>query len=216
MSAGELVKFWSSLGADTIHPSDISSLHANRFEHRLVPLPWAGPINTASVFVLMLNPGLSPEDIPYENSRAEFVKALRQNLGGELPYLYFVRGFEDHPGHRWARGTFGWDLNASDAENFCVLQLVAYHLINGDPARAIAGKLPSSLAIQKFVRQSVLPRARRGEVALIVARSSALWGFSVEREDQNVLIYNSAEARRAYLTAGSRGGALLRQRLARG
>ncbi|KAF0120677.1 MAG: hypothetical protein FD152_4074 [Xanthobacteraceae bacterium] len=185
MSAGELVQFWSLLGENNVHPCDIAILPSNQFEIRLAPVPWAGPINTASTFILMLNPGVSSEDVPYENSRAEFARALRQNLAGDLPYLYFIRGFEDHPGHRWARGTFGWDLKASDA------------------------------AIQKFVRHSLLPRARRGEVALIVARSSALWGFSGEREDQNVLIYQGSETRRAYVTSGSRGGALLRQRLAR-
>ncbi len=215
MSAGELVQFWSLLGENNVHPCDIAILPSNQFEIRLAPVPWAGPINTASTFILMLNPGVSSEDVPYENSRAEFARALRQNLAGDLPYLYFIRGFEDHPGHRWARGTFGWDLKASDAASFCVLQLVAYHSVDGNPARALDGKLPSSLAIQKFVRHSLLPRARRGEVALIVARSSALWGFSGEREDQNVLIYQGSETRRAYVTSGSRGGALLRQRLAR-
>jgi hypothetical protein len=215
MSAAELVQFWSSLGGENIHPSDVSVLPSNQFETRLAPVPWAGPINTASVFILMLNPGLSPEDIPYESGRGAFVNALRLNLSGDLPYLYFIRGYEEHPGHRWARGTFGWDLTTSDADKFCALQLVPYHSSGGEVARKIASRLPSSLAVQQFVRHSVLPRARRGEIGLVVARSSALWGLTGEREDQNVLIYQGAEPRRAYMTPGSRGGALLRRWLAR-
>jgi len=211
-TANDLTEFWSSARGAFVHPKDQPLVSCSEFAVRLHPVPWAGPLS-ASVFLLFLNPGLDPDDEGYEKDRPDFLKALRDNLSGREPYLYLQDRFYDHPGYRWARRTFGDDIDQIDLEKICVLQLVPYHSEKGAAARRIAPKLRSSQIVRDFVRTTIIPRAKAKEISIIVARSSKLWEVSDTSLSGNIVIYEGAEPRRAFQTPKSRGGALLRQAL---
>lgn len=208
----DLIDFWARANGAFVHPADQEHIRPGDFATGLHPVPWVGPLS-ARVFVLFLNPGLAPEDKRYEEENPEFVQALRNNLGGLSPYLYMQNRFSGHSGYGWARQTFGADLGERHSEMFCVLQLVPYHSCKGAAARKIAEQLPSSKRIRRFAQESLLPRAQKGEIGLVVARSWKLWQLPKEPEIPNVVIYERSEPRRAFQTRNSRGGKLLRQML---
>lgn len=209
MTADELVTFWSELGTSKVHPEDCGYLSGG-FATDLYPVPWTGPLKHAEVYFLYLNPGRAGDEAAYEAKNPAFVDALSANLRGDRPYLYLSEQFNDHPGARWTRTTFGGDIDGRYAGRICVLQLVPYHSEKGGVARAAAPRLTSSKMIRRFVRHALIPKAHAGEIGLVVARSSRLWGIGPEEQRGSVLIYDGAECRRAYQTPGSRGGKLLR------
>lgn len=209
-SVDDLVGFWSRLGDASVHPDDVQHVSADSFALDLHPVPWAGSLRHAKVYILFLNPGLS-EDDRIEEARPAFGAALRANLSGDRPYLYLMKEHSTHPGFRWARQTFGPDIVETDAPDICVIQLVPYHSKEGAVATKAAKDLPSSRMVQRFVQDALLRRVRSGDAALIVARSAKLWG--VTAEEPGVVVYGGAEPRRAFQTSGSRGGKLLRKML---
>lgn len=209
-SVDDLIAFWSRLGDAHVHPDDAQWVTAAGFAVDLHPVPWAGSLGGAKTYFLFLNPGLSADD-QVEEARPAFKAALRTNLAGDRPYLYLQEKHATHPGHRWARQTFGPDITEAAAAHICMLQLVPYHSEKGAVASKVAPTLPSSLAIRRFVHEAVLPRVRAGKAGLVVARSARLWG--VTEEEPSVVVYGGAEPRRAFQTRGSRGGKLLRHML---
>jgi hypothetical protein len=213
MTANEMVEYWSSIGSEMVHADDKPYLRADKFQTQLYPVPWAGPILSADVFLLFLNPGYVSHEDEYEK-QPKLARLLRDNLKGDQPYFYLQEEFRNHPGYDWAHRTFG-DGIKEYLSRICVLQLVAYHSTDGGEARKVAASLPSSKKTIKFVQDSVLARARLGKVGLVIARSSSLWGLDRVHEEKNIIIYRGGECRRAYQTPASRGGELIRQILAR-
>ena len=210
MTADELVDFWKEAGASTVHPSDKAHV-GNHFATDLRPVPWAGPLKAAKVFFLFLNPGLTDQDTCCEAVNAEFLATLQENLLGMQPYFYLLERFSDHPGYRWAKRIFGAGISEQHTQDICVLQLVPYHSRYGSLAKAVAPRLPSTTAIRGFVLDFLLPRARAGEIGIVVARSRKLWGLGDESEGGTLVIYTGWECRSAFQTANSRGGKLARR-----
>lgn len=206
----DFVNFWSALGSSKVHPDDRLFMRAGDFATDLYPQPWVGPVRNARVYVLLLNPGLSPHDRAHER-RVAFSEAVRFNLSGRGPYLYLLERFKDHPGGRWARKVFGKDIVEAHCDQMCVVQLVPYHSKEGQVARSIAPTLPSSAAAIRFLHSWLLPEARARRIGLIVARASGLWGVADEVEGRHVVIYRGAECRGAFQTPKTRGGQLLRR-----
>lgn len=192
-----------------VHADDKAHLRRDQFQTQLYPVPWAGPILSADVFLLFLNPGYVSREDEYEK-QPELARLLRDNLKGDQPYFYLLEEFRNHPGYDWARRTFGEGIK-EHLSRICVLQLVAYHSTDGSAARKMATSLPSSKKMIKFVQNSLLASARSGKVGLVVARSSNLWGLDLVNEGKNIVIYRGGECRRAYQTPASRGGKLIQQ-----
>lgn len=211
-NADDLIAYWSLLGTASVHPDDRAHIDGGQFATTLAPVPWAGPLKTAKAYLLFLNPGLSTADESYETDNAAFSRTLDANLRqGTQPYFYLREDFSDHSGHAWARATFGPDIGENRADRFCVVQLVPYHSKEGAIARRIAPRLPSSNAVRRFVGDWLVPRARAGEIGLIVARSARLWKIDAAAETDTLIVYRGWECRRALQTANTRGGRLLRK-----
>ncbi len=69
----------------------------------LLPLPFAGNLEAASIFILMLNPGLSAGDYFAEQKVLEFknahIRSLRQeNADDDFPFIFLNPDFAWHPG----------------------------------------------------------------------------------------------------------------------
>jgi hypothetical protein len=209
ITAAKLVEYWSRTAENNIHPDDAGQIRG-QFKTDLLPMPWLGPVQSARVFLLFLNPGIAGEnDIQYEQEGSEQQLSLTKNLLGQSPYLFFQSEFVDHPGRRWAERVFGSDLAAA-ADKFCVLQLVAYRSKKGAEARRIAAKLPSTQMARRFVAETLLPRAARGEIGVVVARSAKLWGCQ-DSAEANVVVYRGWQTRSAFQTAATDGGKLIRR-----
>lgn len=197
----------------------------------LLPVPYTGDLVGAKIYILMLNPGFSPADYYAESHSAEFREAMigniRQDRVGEYPFLYLDPRFAWHPGFTYWHSRLQWlvsDLTSRDgvayhaalaklARSICAIELVPYHSATFGLSERVIQKLESVWLAKDFVRESVVPRAQAGEVALVVTRSASLWGFSATDENENIVVYNRFETRRANLGRRSRGGRVMARRL---
>ena len=210
----ELMSFWAECDRRNVHPRDAPFVSAERFALDLLPQPWVGPLLTADIFVLLLNPGHSGEEADYERRRPDFRDALNATRAGRQRHVFLDPRFSDHPGAAWTSRVLGRAIAPLLAERLCMIELVPYHSRQGAVATAVADRLPSSRRIRDWVEHDLRPRAERGEVALIVPRAARRWGFESGSASGSVTVYDAARARGAYMTPGTPGGDLIAQRLA--
>ena len=86
-------------------PGDIR-LHLN-----LIPIPFVGDLARARIVVLLLNPGLEPDDYFAEFTVPGFRDRLLDNLRQEFknpryPFVYLDPALSWHSGYRWWHGKF--------------------------------------------------------------------------------------------------------------
>jgi hypothetical protein len=183
----------------------------------LLPQPYIGNISQATVFILMLNPGLHSGDYYAENDpkfRKLLLKNIRQeNLDPEYPFIYLNPAFSWHPGFEYFHTRFRFLAQELEpkvgsyqkalsvlAQNIACLELLPYHSPSFGSV-SLLGKLPSTIAMLKFAKEELSGRAKRNEVLLIVTRSVRYWGLS---EHENIILYKGSEPRSGYLTSKSR------------
>jgi hypothetical protein len=194
----------------------------HRFHIGLLPQPFHGRPATARIYVLMLNPGFSPDDYIWEYGNEPFRNSLIEQYRGGSPFLFLDPRFKLHPGYSyWYTGrqlaqltqriagclglTYDETLSVI-AQEFAALQLVPYHSSRFDATASLLNSLRSVQLARRFVSEYVLPRARKGECVIIVARGNWAWNLQPE---ENVVVYENPEYRSALLGPATRGGAAI-------
>lgn len=196
----------------------------------LLPIPYVGNLQRASVFILTLNPGLSPIDYYCQQHNKPFTEALIRNLCQEnaddpYPFIFLNPRFSWHSGFDYWHGRLrdiaqmvARKKNKDHrsglqylAQKVCVLELVPYHSRSFGLSRSILDSLESVRLMVDYVREVVVPRAQSGEVAVVVTRKAHYWGLT--EDGQNVVIYQRSETRGAHLSLNSRGGELIARHL---
>ena len=203
-----------------------------RLHPSLVPVPFMGDMRNASIYILMLNPGLGPADY-FEYEVPGFRKALIANLRqakitGVMPFVFLDPQFAWYGGFRYwhqklkgvieelakSRGISLADARATLGRKLAVVQLVPYHSAAFGLSPKALKELPSVRLAQDFVWQTVSDRVRDRKAIVIVARQVKTWDPCLPddiKEDCGVIRYTSSEARGASLGPNSRGGcAILR------
>jgi hypothetical protein len=191
------------------------------FHVGLVPVPYAGNLKTASVFILMLNPGYKPSNY-FEERHKDYVSAIKnnlyqRNLDRKYPFLYL------DPRFSWVDGFQYWEnkfyplarmlgdrkkkISYQNAlkrlsQSIATLELVPYHSRSFNKGSLIK-KLPSSLAMIDFVSNVILPRVKKGKAIIIATRGARYWDLP---EHPNIVVYNGSEARGSSFSLNSRGG----------
>jgi hypothetical protein len=185
-----------------------------------LPQPFFGNPLKARVVVLTLNPGVGPHDYYGEYGDPPLRRALlasyrQPNRHGSFMWL--------DPKHSWHGGFFywngrlrgtirklahRWNIPHSAALRrfaclFACVELFPYHSARFGIPDSILESLPSVRLARSFAREVLVPRARRRECLLIVARSAERWHIS---KAPNVIVYRGTETRAAFLTPESRGG----------
>jgi hypothetical protein len=192
----------------------------------LCPVPFVGSPLKATVFILMLNPGLSPGDY-FAEEEDDFRTALQTNLKGESDFLFLDPRFAWHPGFYYWHGKLasvvrrvaterGISYRAAlgrAAAQICVLQLVPYHSNAFGLSDRVVRQMRSPGLAKRFVHDQVLPRALRGEATVIVTRKVQHWGLE---SDSGAVLYEGNETRAAHLTEDSRGGRRILEFLLKG
>lgn len=190
-----------------------------RLHTGLVPIPFLGDLARADIFLLMLNPGLSPGDYFAEERFPEYRDLLLSNLHQmsvrRLPFLDPELSW--HPGGGYWLGKLGGLAEALQSEtrsfkkalrllasHIAILELVPYH----SPQFGLPGKLVDSLEsvrlMLEFVHDYLAPQAARDEALLIVTRQVKRWGL--DETSKNVVMYTPSQARAGHLTPASPGG----------
>jgi hypothetical protein len=190
----------------------------------LLPGPYSGNLAKARIFILLLNPGLSPLDYYAEQKRSvrtAIIADIRQKKGRyPFPSLdpnfswlggarYWRPRLDDHV--RQLQKVNGGDYRKALAQlskSICILQLVPYHSpAFGLPGR-IVDQLGSTKAVRKFVHEVILPEAKQNRALVIVTRKAKKWGL---RKSKNVVVYQGPESRGGFISFGSRGGKAMRR-----
>lgn len=166
--------------------SDDKRLHLG-----LTPVPFVGDMLNASVYILMLNPGLGPGDY-FEYRVPRLRKALLANLRqkhkvGVMPFVFLDPQFAWHDGFGyWDRKLKGVmealatskDISLADARSMlgrklAVVQLVPYHSAVSN--QKALEQLPSVPLAKDFVRKTVARRVRARDAIAIVTRQVKEW-----------------------------------------
>ena len=193
-----------------------------RFHVGLLPQPYHGDLARASVFLLMLNPGLGPADYFSEFCVPEYRRALVDNLlqsqGRRFPLIFLDPSFAWHSGARFFRGKLNWLVHdlahqrglaylealSVAASSICCLELVPYHSTSFKADRLLK-ELPSVQAIKQFAIETL---EERRETLFIVTRQISQWGLL---PSDRVVAYGSSESRAAHLSRDTAGGKALLQ-----
>jgi len=223
-----LTDFWRALPNEPphLHPADAAevaragiSLESHGVFANLLPQPWVGPIKTAHAFLLQLNPGFSGPEVEIERSNRDFREALRENLEGELPNLFLDNRFSSHPGRRWVESHLrGVASNRWLASSVAQLEIFPYHsksFVMSGRVKRILLDLPSVRTMKRWARDILIPAAMRDQIAIVVQRSSKVWGFTPDHESKSIVIYRGAECQGGWITSNTRGGQLLIRCVAR-
>lgn len=189
----------------------------------LLPMPFVGNLRTASIFLLMLNPGARPHDFFGESEVPEY----RNELFATLHQEDGIEGLLD-PRFAW-HGRYGyWESKlsklfvrlASNGETYgaarhrvsakiAALELVPYHSTRYALPDHLLRRLKSVELMRSYVSDVIVPRARAGDALVIVGRAANKWGAFPR--STNIVTYSGPAARSAHLTPDSLGGkAMLR------
>ena len=179
----------------------------SRLRHNLpagrIPEPWAGRPDGAKIFFLTFNPGHVDVPDAYGPGWRGYAAAMLQGTAPPLDQM------DDNPaGRRWTRRVYGRFTRV--IETFCNLRLVAYPSRDQQALGQITvlyDELPSTRAMKKAVHDELAPRARAGEIMLLVMRSSSQWGFGrVEEDVWDGNLFISRPVRSVSISPGSRVG----------
>ncbi len=200
-----------------------TSLHVG-----LLPIPYVGNLQKASIFILMLNPGLSPGDYFAEHTCEQFREAqlrnlLQKNGNDDFPFFGLDPRFAWHPGFEYWQGKFDNIAQALVeeknftyvealkclAQNIACLELMPYHS-KSFGAGSLLKRLPSTKFMYDYVHDILVPKAKRNQTTIIATRSVRNWNLP---KHKNIIVYESGEARSAHLTLKSRGGKAIARHL---
>lgn len=194
----------------------------------LLPMPFAGNLENASIFILMLNPGLSAGDYFAEQRVAEFrnahVRGLRQeNADDEFPFIFLNPDFAWHPGFGYWQKKFHNIIDEIRkqqkvsyqkamsilSKKLACLELMPYHS-KSFGAGSLLNKLPSVKLMRNYVQDVVIPKAMSDKAIVIATRQIKMWQLP---EHKNIVMYKGGETRSAHLTISSRGGQAIAKKL---
>lgn len=196
----------------------------------LIPVPFMGNVREASIYVLMLNPGLSLGHY-FEHKAPSFRDALIANLRQER--LEGIKSFPImDPQFAWHSGFNYWHqrlgrviklladhkgmsfIQAREelASKLAVIQLVPYRSATFGHRELLEepkyGGLHSVKLVKDFVQSKVADRVSNREAIVIIARQVKTWEkfLPAGLPQKRVVRYNSHEARGAWLGPRTKGG----------
>jgi len=174
-----LFKFWEGVSPGTkVHPRDKAVLEAHG-KHNLnldcLPNPFYGPLRTAPIVLLYLNPGLSQRDLSEAETEEGRQFYWRQRQGNE-PLRSQINLKKKS---WWVSRTkrFGVDPEYL-RHKLAVLELCAYHSKTFSDG-SLLPKLPSSRVAINWATSHLFAQARSQERVVICLRSAKRWGLTI-------------------------------------
>jgi hypothetical protein len=181
-----IFEFWQGVPGDAkVHPEDravfgrISSDadQGHGFNLNCLPSPFAGPLRTAPVVMLYLNPGLAPQDEQEADDPSAQERQFKQRQGdAALP------GEEDYASawKWWSERTKRFGELSQFRDRIAFLNIAPYHSTDfRDPAMLAA--LPSCRAAIDWAQTVLFPQAEAGNRLVLCMRSAQVWGLGRKR-----------------------------------
>jgi hypothetical protein len=201
---------------------DFGAAGDSRLHVGLLPHPFCGDLRRASIYILMLNPGLGATDYFGEYEMPAYRNALLAMLRQDFPlggttFLYLDPQYAWHGGFAWWHGKLAavvgqlakeWAVPFAEArarlgQKIASIELLPYHSASFRDSGGWLRELHSVALARAFVHEVVVPRVERGEAVAIVTRQAAVWNLP---DHPGVIRYSGYEARAAHLSPGSPGG----------
>src|SRR5580698_5126163 len=190
-----------------------------KFHFGLLPVPYCGNLNTASIYILMLNPGLGSGDYYAEYEGRDFKDVLLENLK-QTSQSYF---FPLDPKFSWTGAFMYWHkklegliaemTGGSFHENrdllrkeIASLEIFPYHSRKFKAPEYLLWGLPSAILARDYVKNTILDKVKSGDAILIAARGAKFWDIQEKNKDKIIIYAGSGEAQSAHLSPKSRGG----------
>ena len=178
-----LFKFWEGVSPSTkVHPKDATVFEENgkhNFKLDCLPNPYYGPLKTAPIVLLYLNPGFSDKDYAESQTEEGGQFYWRQRQGNEP--LRSQINLKDKSW--WVSRTK--HLN-SDPEylrhKLAVLELCAYHSKSFSDG-AMLSKLPSCQVAMNWAVSHLFVQARARKRVVICMRATKRWGLTSGNHD---------------------------------
>jgi hypothetical protein len=245
----ELIEYWRELDENKkplIHPDDSAILEADYFNGKtyddyiksdyfgtdksvfhlgLLPVPYVGDIENATIYILLLNPGFSILNYFEETFNRQLKKVMLKNLfqtdlDSDFPFFYL------NPKYHWTGGGQYWSNKLDSilqhtskelgltyydslkllSKKLAVLELVPYHSNSYNLKKRIFEQIESKNRMINFTHTYLKKKLENNTACALITRKSQEWNFMPTK---NVMIYSAQEARSAHITMNTRGGHLL-------
>ena len=183
------------------------------------------------MYILLLNPGLGPQDYYGEFEvplyRDALLRSLKQSFSGDaIPFLFLDPRFAWNGGFDWWHGKLAgvidylamqWKLSFSDTRRrlgkvLASIELFPYHSASFKDSGRWLNTLSSVALARAFAKETIVRRVVAGEAIAIVTRRVADWNLP---DMPGIVTYTPAQARGAHLTPDSPGGRAIIRHLLR-
>lgn len=197
----------------------------------LLPVPYSGDLENAKIYVLMINPGLGDLDYVAEKRFVDYREALHQSrrqsnqlLKSRYPMMFLDPRFSwTGGGQYWIKKLRHFIIQQRESQNcsmadamshlskrICCIEYLPYHSVKFKNGKLLHS-LKSTRLIWEFVHKDIVPRAKRGEVGIIV-RGQQYWQIPEDRkkreEKRNVVVMKGAHAIGAHMGIETEAGKL--------
>jgi hypothetical protein len=177
--ADDIFQFWDQVGPSAfVHPLDEAVFRrlgpkGHGFFPAGCPGNFMGPLKTASVVLLYMSAGLSPEYVALASSPKGRQYLCERRKGQQpLPDITMPGG------SWWLERTKCFEVPASTiASNVAFLNISAYQSKTMQNPELLAA-LPSSRACIDWVQEKLFPEAEQGKKIVICLRAAKFWGLS--------------------------------------
>lgn len=186
-ASADPIAFWDGIPADARwHPADRLVLERSPHSLKLcaLPNPFFGPLATAPVALLYLNPAFNDEHERDAGCPEKHAYYLRQRSGnGLLPTSSDLKSTHD-----WLAGKIAQFGRASDErfapdqlrDRLAVVNLCAYRSVSFSDRHMLAA-LPSSRVILDWAQATLFPQAEREERVVVCLRAAKYWGLGGDK-----------------------------------
>jgi hypothetical protein len=177
ITTNDILQFWTRATDLQVHPDDSVALntHTHNFELRCLVGPWWGPIRTAPIVLLFLNPKLGNNGAEINEAQTPAMREkIIANLRGDAP----LPDFENWTGRKWAEShlkQFGLSYRAA-ASKVAFVNLMPYRSTEGTKDRHMIKHLTSARLILAWARDTLFREADLGERVVVCLRSNQDWG----------------------------------------
>ncbi len=171
-------EFWLRCRELNVHPDDRQFLQDMQkargknhrpasFEFTFPPCPFDGPLDKATIVICLANPS-------YDNLDGDIKQLIMSQRDGRRPL--------PKEWDKWYRGKLAEPLALTMDEirdKVAVLNVCAYESRSMEtPEINHAAGLPSVWAAQKYLRETLIPKALSKQIHLVVLRKHQLWGIT--------------------------------------
>jgi hypothetical protein len=214
---------------DLLNHPDYANIDPDLLHLGLLPVPFAGDLLKADIFIALINPGFGLGIDHYVETIPEFCDLLRRNLKQDLSSEAYPF-FSLDPKWHWTGGGNWWhrllggiiralaerkhltyvDATKLVSKRIASLELVPYHSGNSYHIGSLARKLESTRLMKAYVRDVIIPRAENNTALLVIASGRGLWGIASSHSN---VVYPPEKSRRAIFSVTKGAGKMILDRL---